>query len=230
MPQNFVIFNSILPIESLYNGAERVYTMPVDWLYDEEKFKAAYAAVSPSRRLKVDRMKFQKGKCLSLGAELLLGHACKEFGVEYGAQTVCENEYGKPQFQNSPWHFNLSHSGKRVLCVMGSRPLGCDVQRMGKWDGEIAKRFFHPKENRLIDACQNEEQKQRIFYRLWTLKESFMKCCGLGFHLPLKDFAITFDNGKILLQQDRVAGEYEFFEKSIGEYQYAWCVFVNFKH
>ncbi|MCS4470408.1 4'-phosphopantetheinyl transferase superfamily protein [Clostridium botulinum] len=34
------------------------------------------------------------------------------------------------------------------------------------------------------------------FYKIWTLKESYIKCCGQGLSIPLKSFSIDIDKNK----------------------------------
>ena len=111
-----------------------------------------------------------------------------------------KNEYGKPRIvdiQNSKsLHFNLSHSGgKQVLAICLSDSVGVDIEQSGKRRriAQIADRFFAPKEtNDLLDLPDSEQLSR--FYDIWTLKEAYLKACGLGLAIPLQHFFYSFPN------------------------------------
>ena len=133
------------------------------------------------------------------------------------------DELGKPWFVGCPYHFNLSHSGWQAMCVMSKFPVGCDVERRRNLDRDIGERCFSERERQLLQQC-GEEAKEELFFKLWTLKESFMKCTGLGFHLALKDFSIVFERDKIGVEQTVDEGSYSLYERFVDGYQYAWCI------
>ncbi len=109
-----------------------------------------------------------------------------------------KNKYGKPSIGNSelsiPLHFNISHSDKLVvLAVTVGQELGVDVEyllRPGK-AVEIAGRFFSPIEVQQLLALPAEKQSDR-FFDLWTLKEAYIKACGMGLSIPLEQFTYSF--------------------------------------
>lgn len=55
----------------------------------------------------------------------------------------------------------------------------------------IGKPFFFRAEYDDIAAQTTQEARNGMFYRYWTLKESFMKATGLGMKLPLDAFRIV---------------------------------------
>ncbi len=109
-----------------------------------------------------------------------------------------KNKYGKPSISNSrlrlPLHFNISHTDKMVvLAVTVDQEVGVDVEyllRSGK-TVEIADSFFSPIEARQLLALPVEKQKDR-FFDLWTLKEAYIKACGMGLSIPLDHFSYSF--------------------------------------
>ena len=152
--------------------------------------------VSDMRRNKAMSYRFMKDRCLSLGAELLLRDALCDFGID--RTEPLEFEYrknGKPYLRgHDDIFFNLSHSGDYVMCAVSGSEAGCDVQKMDKGDMKLAERFFTEREYHAIADLSTEEKRRDMFYRYWTLKESFMKVTGLGMQLALDAFEILIDD------------------------------------
>lgn len=179
-------------------------------LQDKAIFKTLYDSVSPYRKNKVDKIALFEDKALSVGAELALRECLKEFGAEFGDIDFVEN--GKPVFKNNDLKFNLSHSGKYAMCVASSVDVGCDIQQIKDVDLNIAKRFFFNTEYDSIMAQPDYDSQIDMFFRYWTLKESFMKVTGKGFKLPLNEFQIVFDNETPSVNQSLNNNEYSFME------------------
>ena len=168
----------------------RVLTMNTAPLEDDELFARVYASLSPFRQKKTDRYRFRKDKNLSLGAGILLDHALRELSLRERDMQYRLGENEKPYFVNAPeLHFNLSHSNTQVLAAVSDAPVGCDIERVKPIDLKLARRFFHEDEYAAI-ACAPTEEQTRLFFRFWTLKESYMKCSGAGFRMPLDSFCI----------------------------------------
>ncbi|NKB32183.1 MAG: 4'-phosphopantetheinyl transferase superfamily protein [Pseudomonadales bacterium] len=109
-----------------------------------------------------------------------------------------ENDYGKPAIdasqQSQPIFFNLSHSGDRlVLALSKQEAIGVDIESSNKPRRvlKIADRYFSPSEVQELLALPDSEQLSR-FYDLWTLKEAYIKACGLGLAIPLQQFSYAF--------------------------------------
>ncbi|MFT7646938.1 MAG: 4'-phosphopantetheinyl transferase [Candidatus Poriferisodalaceae bacterium] len=107
-------------------------------------------------------------------------------------------EHGRPEIVNAEaagLRFNLSHTeGLVALLVHNTIDAGIDVERVGRVDDllQIGGTVFADSELRGVTALGDAEQQER-FYRLWTLKESFIKATGKGLTEPLKDFAFDLE-------------------------------------
>ena len=195
-------------------------------LTDAARFFAAYAAVPASRREKVDRLRAGAAKRLSLCAGMLLTEALRACGVAPADMELSEGAYGKPYLPRRPdVCFSLSHSGARAMCVTADKPVGCDIQESSPRDLRIAERFFSQEEQRVIFAQPSEAERQSMFFRVWTLKESFLKCIGLGLSLPLDAFSLFPEDDRIVLRQTHDDGQYAFLEPDAGAgYRSAVCI------
>lgn len=165
-------------------------TADTEPLKDPGLYDALYQKVAPWRRQKIEGLARREDRILSLGAGLLLGHALTLEEADphrapaYGA-------HGKPYYPGLPAvHFSLSHCPGRVLCLLADREAGCDVEPADRGDIRVAARYFTPEEYARILEAPDEAARRRMFCRFWTLKESLMKCTGLGFALIPSAFEI----------------------------------------
>ncbi len=207
-----------------------VYAADIQSLSDKSVFEKAYISVSEYRRQKVDKMKHQEDKMRSLGAGLLLQKALYDFGIDEKTADFETNQNGKPHILHGGQdaglktiHFNLSHSGDYAMCVIGDNPAGCDVERVRKIDLNIADRFFAPSEIELIKTQPTSEAQINTFFRLWTLKESYIKAEGQGLSMGLNTFSVQPDSNKIIRDNvEVICSLYEFdVDKS---YKFSACI------
>lgn len=209
---------------------ENIYFLDINSLKNKFSYNEIFNKVSLYRKRKVDKLKYEKDKWLSLGAEYLLMKGLEELNIDYSKIEIDFKENSKPIFKNCPQklHFNLSHSGEMAMCVISDYEVGCDIQKIEDKDNylEIAERFFHPKEIQIIKKAKKEEQKE-LFYRIWTLKESFIKATGKGFQTPLKDFKICLDNNKpVVFIKDKLDNSFKLEEKDVGNSNYKSAVTI----
>lgn len=128
-------------------------------------------------------------------AELLLRdviHAeCK---LDRDEIIFCEKAHGKPILNDHPnFHFNVSHSGDWIVCVTAPYPVGIDVQLIKSVSEGLAQRFFTAEEYHSI-AIKTGKSRLHHFFKIWVLKESYIKMIGLGMNLPLNSFAVEVNN------------------------------------
>ena len=98
--------------------------------------------------------------------------------------------------------FNISHSGKYVVCAVSDREVGIDIEKRAKARMEVAGRFFHEQEVAMLKSLSGTEQ-DRLFFNYWAVKESFLKCIGTGLTRPLNTFIVKFTGIKIVLCEER---------------------------
>jgi 4'-phosphopantetheinyl transferase len=102
---------------------------------------------------------------------------------------------GKPRI--GPMHgpsFNLSRSEGLVACAVSQDlEVGIDVEPVNRnAPFELARRHFTAEENRWINSLPQPERPLG-FFRVWTLKEAYIKATGRGLAQPLHDFTFSFD-------------------------------------
>lgn len=199
-----------------------IYIADVTPLDDEEKYYSLYNAATEDRRKRTDGLRFLKDKKLSLGAEYLLKYALEEQNISPGDGDIIRNENGKPFLRNGGVFFNLSHSGEKVMCVIGALACGCDAEKAEGEPKKLAKRFFSEDENYALGKCADNGEYTDLFFRLWTLKESFLKCTGDGLGRPLSSFSVITNGSRIFVKEH--ANDYLLGEINLNDgYKYSWC-------
>jgi len=104
------------------------------------------------------------------------------------------DKWGKPEIADAaldaPLYFNLSHTDGLAVCVAGRvRQLGVDVENVNRTVSflELAKRFFAPIEYECVHDAPPHLRRE-TFFRIWTLKEAYIKAQGKGLSIPLDSF------------------------------------------
>lgn len=93
---------------------------------------------------------------------------------------------GKPSLtpdHHSDLVFNLSHSVDcAVVAVTRGADIGVDIEKIDSAleFHKLAERFFDQNEQKVLQRTP-VPRKRRMFYRLWTVKESRLKMAGAGF-------------------------------------------------
>ncbi|MCF6324772.1 MAG: 4'-phosphopantetheinyl transferase superfamily protein [Gammaproteobacteria bacterium] len=122
-------------------------------------------------------------------------------------------EHGRPEISSplSNLRFNLSHAEDYiVLAVTRHHDIGIDIEYMQRKASclKIAAEYFSGIENASLLALP--EKAQRVaFYDYWTLKEAYLKACGLGVMAGLDHFGFQLnqDNGATVQFYDDKSGK-----------------------
>lgn len=156
--------------------------------------------LSPNKRQHIERYHFRNDYLRSLYGEVMVRKAIeRKTGIEDKAITFHYNKYGKPYIYDLPnIHFNISHSGDWVVCVLSGFRCGIDIEEITKPHLDIAKRYFTKAEYETLNSMSGDAQKE-YFYDLWTLKESYIKWMGKGLMVPLNSFEFEKKDGRYII-------------------------------
>lgn len=158
----------------------RVYYADVSPLGDDTIYDAAIASLPPQRRKKAESLVQRDDRNLSVGASLALMHALKSAGYDAHSLEFDIHDGGKPYAKNADVHFSITHSGTLAMCAVADCPVGIDVQKIAPFNPDICKRFFSQSEREQIFASSDEDIIKDTFFRIWTIKESYVKMTGRG--------------------------------------------------
>lgn len=162
----------------------KLYRIHIPKMEDPLQNQRLLELVFPERREKVIRYRMPDDRKRSLGAGIILRRILQENGLTENDMRYSENE--KPVADSV--FFNVSHAGDYVVGVSSDCQVGCDIEKIRKAPMEIAQRHFLVTESAYIQAAPDRD---KAFFTLWTLKESYMKMTGMGMSLPLDSFEIV---------------------------------------
>lgn len=141
--------------------------------------------------------------------------------------TFESNYYGRPEISQPAYakaiSFNLSHTKGLVACAVSEQAtVGVDVESLSRnldYHGLAAHSFAKPEAQRL----QRSDNGALIdhFFKIWTLKEAYIKARGMGLSIPLDSFWFDIDADPARIQfSDRCpdhAGHWSFLTCRPGE-------------
>ncbi|MDD5017716.1 MAG: 4'-phosphopantetheinyl transferase superfamily protein [Eubacteriales bacterium] len=137
------------------------------------------ACLPDEKRQRIGRLKHAEHRNLALTAQRLLCFSLKrEFSIVPSPDDWGVGEFGKPYLKSAEGVcFNISHSGCVAMCAVHDKPVGADIEHIRPVDDSLAKRIMSDEE---WQAYQNAIGKVRLFFKVWTLKEAYLKYGGTG--------------------------------------------------
>lgn len=157
--------------------------------------------LSEYRKSKIDRIRVEHSKRERKAIGVLLAYALKkEFGLSEAEMSYAEEDNGKPYFPfRKDIHFNISHSNNFcAVAISDEADVGIDIEdniyNARRINTVLDSRFLSARE---ISAFKLENKDRLcnnfpLFYRLWTAKESIVKCTGDGIANGFKKLEIPF--------------------------------------
>ncbi len=135
--------------------------------------------MSPEKRARIERMRYKKDAQAALTAHRLLCYALKRtYGIEPKAEDWGTEHNGKPNLKNTKnIHFNISHSGLVAMCAVNSGPVGVDVEMVRPFSDGVMRRIMSAEER---EALASAQYRDKLFFKIWTLKEAYLKFTGSG--------------------------------------------------
>ena len=91
---------------------------------------------------------------------------------------IALTDRGKPYFENSSWHFSISHTPKHVFCILAEENVAIDAEETDRnINLKLAYRILSPAERERFEAA---EDQSAALLKLWVLKECAAKLSGEG--------------------------------------------------
>lgn len=195
-----------------------LYAADTGNLPDPKEEPALLDKLSTERKCGIMKYLKAEDRKRSLGAGLLLNKVLPCYGVSPDRIRIRVD--GKPEVDGI--FFNLSHAGRIVICAAAEKEVGCDVEEIVQAPEGVAEHFFHPSESAYINACMGDERNRR-FFRIWTMKESYIKMTGEGMRLDFDRFEILPDDEEIKVCRDGRLLSCRIMEYDIPGYKVSVC-------
>ncbi|MHB1392566.1 MAG: 4'-phosphopantetheinyl transferase family protein [Clostridia bacterium] len=170
-----------------------VYALSLPERQDDNTYRKLLSCVDKYKQERIRKFHRWEDAYRSLLGDVLVRHVINEkHSLPIQGMEFYHDFYGKPYIKGiTGFHFNLSHSGDWIVCAVDSTTVGIDIEKIVTCDLDIAKRFFTKKEYKWLLEI-DEQEKNRSFFELWTMKESYIKAVGRGLSMPLDSFEIKW--------------------------------------
>ncbi|MBC6903984.1 4-phosphopantetheinyl transferase [Saccharophagus sp. K07] len=182
---------------SLPDQSVHIWLVDPTTITDPSLLAHYHQLMTADEHTKWERYRFDKDKHQHLVTRALIRHTLSLYqpSVAPADWRFEKNQHGKPSIVNpleKPLFFNLSHTQKlATIAVTHSALVGVDVERIKTVDQVrgLAERCFTEEENAYIFRGDADAVLWR-FFKLWTLKEAYLKALGCGMSLSLQ--ALSF--------------------------------------
>jgi 4'-phosphopantetheinyl transferase len=159
-----------------------------------------YVCLDSTERARSSRFRLLEDRLTYIAAHWLLRTALSaisgnsstdwRFVVEKHGKPRIDPQAGLPEYE-----FSLSHARGFVACaICAGAKIGIDVETLAHERARFdnATNFFSPSEVMLLRNTPAAQQAA-VFFRLWTLKEAFIKATGEGLSRSLVSFSFSLD-------------------------------------
>lgn len=108
-------------------------------------------------------------------------------GIPNTKLTFYNAPYHKPYLLSDPQlHFNFSHTKNFIICCISTvAPVGADTEKISDAPLSIINDLFHPIEIDYITNINSIHIQNSRFFKMWTMKEAYVKCSGTGLNSNL---------------------------------------------
>ena len=158
--------------------------------YDAAFYADAFRYLTDERQQRALRFRNASDRhaCI-LGDALLRNVVAEELGCDYRRVCIGNDSCGKPYVvfpSDCGLNISLSHSDGMVVAALDEVPIGIDVECIRDIDARVLKHVLSENEALYVG------ESNRRFFEIWTMKEAYLKCIGLGLAgcKQLKDLSV----------------------------------------
>lgn len=165
---------------------------------DFKQYEKYLPCISRERSERISTMKRPGAKSMCLLAEVLMRREIgKALGIKESEIIFSYGEQGKPYIrninslvQNSGYDFSISHTENVIVFADSQVSIGIDIEKVKSARLKVAERFFTKEEyERILALLPGKSDSE--FYRIWTMKEAYVKMSGQGLRIPLNSFDVV---------------------------------------
>ncbi|KAM9319474.1 L-aminoadipate-semialdehyde dehydrogenase-phosphopantetheinyl transferase [Gastrophryne carolinensis] len=178
------------------------------WAPSRAEWLLCGRCVQPEEKLRIGHFMFTRDAKAAMAGRLLMRKLIAEkLHIPWNKIRLERTAKGKPFLANNiplqypNFNFNVSHQGDyAVLAAEPELQVGVDIMKTDRPGSSSIQEFFRlmhrqftDKEWYTIRSMAGDWAQLDMFYRHWTLKESFIKAIGvgLGFNLQRIEFEVS---------------------------------------
>jgi len=206
----------------------KIFAYKISDKLTETKFRELMSFLSDTEKDRVNNFKKRPdAEVILLSRYLLRQNISFYTGIDPREINFTVNSSGRPvlKYPQVPnLFFNMSHSGDWIVGALSfDKQIGIDIEKIRPIDITIAEDYFSAQElkymNSRKDSCLDN------FFKIWTLKESYIKAIGKGLYYPLKNFYFEFGpKNEINIKPKKEVGDWNFKFYNIDPcYKFAVC-------
>lgn len=152
-----------------------------------DALQQAYEALTPSRKVHIDRLRRREDKVRSLVAGILVRQLLQEH-FHINDASVCRGDAGQPYLTGCDLFVSISHSDTMAACAVSQNPVGIDIEKIRPIDLSLCRHVCTEEEKQYVlgsltqwpeGLCRDTEMLHR-FFEIWTGKEAYFKKAGTG--------------------------------------------------
>lgn len=179
------------------------------WHPKDDEIIAGSSYVQPEEKERISRYVFQDDAKSSLIGRLMIRKFVHLFSsIPYDEIRFGRDDRGKPYLLGAgdiPISFNISHQGDFVVLAGNTkRNIGVDTMKIEPPVNKnipeffrLMRRQFSDEEWKAVYSFSTEMEQIACFYRLWCLKESYVKNVGVGITIPLQEISFSIKTPKL---------------------------------
>lgn len=134
---------------------------------------------------------------------------------------IVKNSFSKPYLENLSLFFNISHCNGLIVCGIHNSEIGIDAENIRSFSPNILRRIFTAREQEFLNSSYD---KNHTFFRLWTLKESYIKHIGMGLSFPMNNIEFDISDIDNIISSDN---DKKFVQIEFDEYIISVCIRKN---
>lgn len=185
---------------------------------DDTLINRAICLLPPDISKKIKSFYHKKDSIRSLLGYMMLKKVLFQF--DQYTNSISFTKYGKPYIQHQNFfHFNISHSKRWVVLAVSKDEIGVDIEYIKPVCFDTMKGALTEEEYTKLQSLPNYEA-EKYFYKIWTVKESFLKMIGIGLSLSPnrlqtnvydKEPTILLDEKQqdVMIQTFQIEGNYQ---------------------
>lgn len=201
----------------------RIYTLYLDKPLDENVRQRLFPLLNEERKEAISGKRNIMAADESLIGEVLAKYAVsKETRPPLKDINIKHTDKGMPYIEGFPLFLSITHSHGLIAVAVSSSAVGLDAEKIRDFSEGVARRMFTDRE---LDYIYNSADKNKRFFHIWTLKESYVKAIGTGISFPMKNLEFIIEDNKISFNLDNHS-EFEIIE-SIDGYILSVCRKLN---